>query len=35
MFALSDNLIFEDWFSPKASGFCPFVDATDLARGRR
>ena len=22
-------------FSPKASGFCPFDDATDLVRGRR
>ncbi|MDY3736117.1 MAG: hypothetical protein SO029_03680, partial [Sodaliphilus sp.] len=23
------------WFSPKASGFYPFGDATDLVRGRR
>ena len=27
---LSDNLISEDWFSPKASGFYPFSDATTV-----
>ena len=31
MFAFSDNLISEDWFFEKASGFYPFGDATDLA----
>ena len=31
LFAFSDNLISEDWFFEKASGFYPFGDATDLA----
>jgi len=30
LFAFSDNLISEDWFLPKASGFYPFGDATAL-----
>ena len=31
LFAFSDNLISEDWFFEKASGFYPFDDATALA----
>ena len=31
LFAFSDSLILKIGFSPKASGFYPFGDATDLA----
>ena len=33
LFALSDNLITEDWFFAEGERFYPFGDATDLVRG--